>query len=138
MGSARSTKDDKQVAAALAIRGVASILKSHQSAIDNVLQVINDPSAFTKMEIAATKRTLKETSLDSLSGQLLESVKILDPISSLDYVFSRQKSTALQENVKKCPPAAPISAPAKQDPEPLKKIPEDCPISTPACIKTAG
>ena len=115
MSSARSTKDDKQMAAALAIRGVASILKSHQSAIEKVLQVVNDPSAFTKLEIAAAKRALKETSLASLSEQLLENVKILDPISSLDYVFSRQKSNALNKNAKKRPPAAPIAAPLGQE-----------------------
>ena len=87
-----TTKDDKKVAAALAIRSVASMLKSFDQSLVEAIETIGNPDS-TKVQKNKSMKALKamRNSTAALIEELVNNVKILDPIPSLDYVHSRQK-----------------------------------------------
>jgi len=86
-----STKDDLKVAAALAIRNVASSLKKSSTPLDQAIAIISDPEASHtksyKKNVVTALRAFKE-SIKSSCEELSDKVKVLDPIAPLGYAHS--------------------------------------------------
>jgi hypothetical protein len=99
MNTSPTTKDDKQVISALAIRSVATDLKSFDKALEVAIEIMNDPGSFSKnkrLQSAKALRDLKRC-ISTSSDRLFQNVKVLDPVPSLDYVHKRQKQPVLQD-----------------------------------------
>ena len=92
--STPTTKDDKQVLAALEIRQIAENLKTFDKELGEAIDIISDPDSCSKskrLDAAKSMRSFRR-SIESASSQLFKDIKVLDPIPSLDYVHSRQKN----------------------------------------------
>ena len=115
-----TTKDDKRVAAALAIRSVASTMKSFDQPLVEAIETLGNPNS-TKVQKSKSAKALKamQNSIAALIAVLVSNVKILDPIPSLDYVHSRQKKQPLMDISNKR--NAPVPEPNPPAPKRVKK-----------------
>ena len=138
-----TTRDDKKVAAALAIRSVATNLKGFDRALGDAIAIFstNPPSqSCTETQRSQATKALQDLKqcIGSSCDQLLQQVRILDPIPSLDYVHSRQKQQQqLVQNTTNisgrsssagsgpAPPPKRTKSPTVQAPKPFLSAPEN-------------
>ena len=99
------TKDARTVNAASAIRGISSNLSTLEVPLKEAMEIMLNPADSSQAKKARAVKALKEANnlIINSAKHLLENVKILDPIPSLDYVHARTKHSPLQDitNIKR-------------------------------------
>ena len=110
--SMKTTKDDKKLAAALAIRTIAKNLQKFNTILDDAIAILSKPEDFSKARKGTAERAMKQlkVEINFQSQQLLTEVKVLDPIPKLNYVHGRSKSP-LSDATNKRPSPTSVSAP---------------------------
>ena len=87
-----NTKDDKQMAAALAIRSAASTVSGFSSSLEEAIECLsNSGTSQARRNRAARALKLVQINSKALAAALVENVKILDPIPGLCCVHQRKK-----------------------------------------------